>query len=207
MNEETKTPVEQDVTNPVDNASKNPEIKDTVAYESYQKALNEKKSVQAKFNSANAELAKLRAEQEAAQNKTLEEQNQYKELWEQEKKAKEDALNNHSELRKNLDNATKLNAFEKELGTGLKKDEYYNFVDTSKIIINESGEVELDSVKLAVDLFRESFGDDLLRNKPTAKLPNSGVSTDKMVPVGFEAELKATRTQREFNAVLKKYNK
>jgi len=205
MENETVTsgdPVEQ---NPVETTTEI-EKKDTVAYSTYKKVLNEKKDRDAKYNDALERLQALEREKSEREEKTLLEQNRYKELWESERKAKEENENKYSQLTNQINNGKKLNAFDKFLGSRLKKDEYYDFVDTDKIIFNDSGEIEEDSVKLAVEHFRNNFGDDLLEVKQLGKLPNGHPSQDNLKPLSMDEQLKGAKTQREFDQILKKYN-
>ena len=205
--EETKTPVEQVDTNPVDSTTQENQTKNTVAYATHNKLLSEKKSLQTKFNDVNSELERLRQESSERENKTLQEQNQYKELWEKEKEAHDGTKKDFNGLNTNLERASKLNAFEKALGSRLSHDSFYQHVDLDKMITNEAGEIEAESVKLAVDSFREIYGDSLLEKKELGKMPNGSVSQDKMAPIGFDAEIAKAKSQREFDIICKKYGK
>ena len=128
-------------------------------------------------------------------------------MWEAEKNSHVETQTRYSGLREVLNRGQKLNAFDKVLGSKLKHDSFYSHVELDKIIIDESGNIEADSVKLVADEFRKLYGDDLLETKQVGKLPNGNPAQDKIEPLGFDAELKAARSQRELDLVLKKYNK
>ena len=69
-------------------------------------------------------------------------------------------------------NFRKAAAFEAELGGKLKKQGYWNHVDFDKIAINpESGEVDVDSVKLAAGEFIKDYKE-LITFPNAANLPN-----------------------------------
>lgn len=85
MEESTKSPVEQ-----TSNASGSDESKDTVAYESYQKVLSEKKNVQAKMSEYEKELQALREEKLAREGKNEELIQTYKKKYEEASKKLED---------------------------------------------------------------------------------------------------------------------
>lgn len=78
MSEESKSPVEQDV-----NAGGKNEVKDTVAYESFQKVLGEKKNAQAKLSQYEQELQTLREEKLQREGKNEELISTYKQKYEQ----------------------------------------------------------------------------------------------------------------------------
>lgn len=122
------------------------EKKETVAYETFAKLLNETK----KTKELNKEL--LEEKRIASEKKLLDEKN-YKELYESsEKRAKEneDRANKVSE---ELNNGLKINRFEKVLG-GKIDPVYYGHIPFEKMIIDaETGAINEDSIKLAASDF------------------------------------------------------
>ena len=193
--------------NPVETSTENQQTDDKVAYSTYKKALSEKKNVQAKLNELSEKLKAFEEEKRQAEEKSLKENEQYKTLWEQEKAKRAEVESMHNSLNENLLVNKKLNAFDKVLGTRLSNEDFYSFVDTDKIIVDDSGAIEEDSVKLAVESFRERYGDSLLERKQVGRLPSGAVSQDDLKPVGFEAEIKTAKTQREFDLIMKKYKR
>lgn len=119
----------------------------TVAYDTYKKAMDDLKETQRKLKEIEG---KTQAEIEAK----LKEQGDWKALAEsREQKVKDlEAKLNGTETA--ITDSIKLNAFQKHLGGKLKSEKYFDFVDTSKIAINpETKRVDEESVKSVVAEF------------------------------------------------------
>lgn len=156
---------------PSSETSGQPEEKQTVAYESYQKVLGEKKAIQAR-------LREIEENQRLAEEQRLAEQGDYKtmvENKEQQLKALQEQLNgirNERDLySKDLSDTWKLQAFYKELPGQIKKSEYINFVDLDSIVFDpETKSVDESTVKSAVSNFMENYPD-LVKQKTFKNLP------------------------------------
>ena len=119
--------------------------------------LNEKKKAQLQNKQLQDELANLRTAMARQEQEKLEQNQEYKTLWERTsdelKREREDRLN----LEKNIVKSQKRKAFDRELGKSLSKDRYYDFVNFDDIIVEADGTVNSDSVRYAVNLFRENY--------------------------------------------------
>ena len=152
-------------------ASGDEQEKQTVAYESYQKVLGEKKAMQAKLNS-------LIEEQAQAEEARIAEQGDYKQMAEHRERQlretqaqMETIVAERDSVNKNLHDTWKLQAFYKELPGNVKKTEYLNFVDLDSIVINpDTREVESSSVKAVASDFMANYAD-LVETKTFKGLP------------------------------------
>lgn len=137
----------------------------TVSYETYSKTVDEVKSLKAKLKEIET---KSQTEIEAK----LKEQGDWKTLAESkdaELKTLKQTLQSNEEA---ITDSIKLGAFQKHLGGKLKSDQYYSFVDTSKIAINpETKKVDEASVKQVVQDFIKEHSH-LVDFKKNTKLPN-----------------------------------
>lgn len=160
---------------PVANEGKN----DVVAYESYQKVLNEKKNVQAKMSEIEKQYNEMLAAQKAQEEAKLNEQGEYQKLVElKDQKIKEleskmnEAFQEKSMVKKDLEDTWKLQAFYQKLNGNVKRNEYLSFVDLDSIVIDpETRQVDETSVENVVSKFMENHGDLVQVRKP-ASLPS-----------------------------------
>lgn len=162
---------------------------DKVAYETYQKVLAERKKDQAKARELEAKLKELsefkssvEQERQKIKEQKLEEEGNWKALLEQRDnrlKEYEEKLNEYKSknqsYEKNINDMIKLSAFDRALGGKLKKDEYYSFVDTDKIVINpETNQVDMDSLKNYANEFQNEHKE--LIDYKRSKLPTDAPS-------------------------------
>lgn len=119
--------------------------------------LNEKKKEQMKNKQLMDELNSLKAMLKAQEDEKLEEKQEYKTLWENTQREKEEIENKYFGLQNNLVKEKKIKQFDKVIGAPLSKDRYYDFVDLNSIIVEADGSVNNDSVKYVVNLFRENY--------------------------------------------------
>ncbi len=119
--------------------------------------LNEKKKAQMQNKQLMDELTNLRTAMARQEQEKLEQNQEYKTLWERTadelKKEKEDRLS----LERNIVKNQKRKSFDRELGKSLSKERYYDFVNFDDIIVEADGTVNSDSVRYAVNLFRENY--------------------------------------------------
>ena len=153
--------------------------KQTVAYESYQKVLGEKKAFQAKFNELQEQFNSVMDTQKQAEANRLSEEGDYKKLLElrekeiQDFKAKVDTLSQERDgaIKENRD-TWKLQAFYQELPGKIKKTEYLNFIDLDSIVFDpETREIDPASLKSTVSSFMENYSD-LVDTKQFKSLPS-----------------------------------
>jgi len=155
MSDDPKDPSGGDPANPGGNPDpKEPPKGDTVAYETYQRVLREKKKERADNEALRKELQERKDADQARKEQDLKDQNKWKEYAkEQEKKAKEiaDKLAIHDRER---DDAKKVHAC-LDLLDGSVDREYLHMFDIHKIKKHpETGELDQDSLKTVVEDFR-----------------------------------------------------
>lgn len=149
----------------------------SVSADSYKKLLDQRKKDQARARQAEQELTELKAKAEADEAARLVEQNRYKELYEAEKKKREDTESRISQMTQSQITSAKRAELDRQLG-GVKKAEYLSFADLNAIQMNEDGTVEAESVKAVANKFRETHPD-LLPTKTGATLPNGAPADHK----------------------------
>lgn len=154
---------------------------DMVSYDSYKKVLGQYKNSKQKIENLESQLQELSEFKdkfsEIEEAKLKEEGNWTKLLEQREEKIKSlneqmQSLNEeNSKYKKNLDDMIKLNAFTNAIDGKLKKQEYYNFIDTDRIVINpETGTIDEDSLSKYANEFTNSFKELISFNN--SKLPN-----------------------------------
>lgn len=168
--------------------------KDTVAYSTYQKTLDEAKELKRK-------LKEFEDLQKSESEKKLKEQNDWKTLAEQKEAQLSEKSKELDDYKKNLLDSLKISAFNRTLGGKLRRDEYIDFVDLDKIAYNpETKKVDTESVKTVVASFLKEHGHLVEFKKGT--LPNesaqglgkgsvgsSGKPVSQMSAAEYEAEV------------------
>jgi hypothetical protein len=123
----------------------------------------------------------------------LKENQEWKSLAEQKSKQLEQALAEKQATEKKWIDNHKLNSFLSEVG-GLRNPEYSKFIDYSKILVNDDGTINADSVKNYANEFRESYSD-LIKPSDAKPLPSDApkdtATPTKSLSELTEAELKA----------------
>ena len=132
--------------------------------------LNEKKKVQQQNREMQEELDRMKNALKVQETEKLEEKQEYKLLYEQTLQAKTDVEDRLFSVQNNLVKDKKIKAFDKELGSSLNNDKYYNFVDLDSIIVEADGSLNPDSVRYATNMFRSSHKELV----PKAKFPTVG---------------------------------
>ena len=166
----------------------------TVAYDTYQKVLDQRKADRARARELEAELATVKAKQAEADEKALADQKKFEELYTKEKGERAKLQETvQSMTQRQVENA-KREAIKAALG-GVRKDDYAKFFDLSAVQLNEDGSVDPESVKVAANKFRESYPE-LVAGKQSAKIANeAGTSHSGGQPKPLhqmsEAELRA----------------
>ena len=169
MSEQDKASVK-----PTEDISDVPEKKDTVAYETYKRALAELKKYKEKASTYEQEKQQLTEKQ-------LTEQNEFKKLWEAEKTKSSNALKALQEKEEAINNGLKYQAFSKHLGGKLASDDYAAFVPFDRIIINpETGKIDDDSAKLVASEFVKAHSK--LVDFDAGKMPNVNAKGSTYVP-------------------------
>lgn len=170
----------------------------TVARDAYEKVLTEAKEAKKRLQAFEAD-AKKREEAE------LEKNQEFKKLADSYKKEADEWKGKFDGLNTNILESRKISAIQSKLG-GKLSSEYWGLLDLEQVAHDpETGKVDEASVARYAKEFEKKHS--RLIDKPSnARLPNEaagGASKD----LGYEAEIKAAKNQKEFDAVLKKYGK
>lgn len=158
--------------------------------------LNEKKREQLRNKQLEEELASLKAMLRKQEDEKLEEKQEYKTLWENTQREKEETEQKFFQLQNSLVKEKKIKEFNKVLGTQLAKDRYYDFVNFEDIIINEDGTVNKDSVKYAVNLLRENYPEIASRSE----FPRVGSQAASNTGINTQADLSNKDARRNLKA-------
>lgn len=137
-----------------------------VAYETYKKVLDEKKSFQKRLD----EFERKAKEQVEAELKAKE---QYRELYESKQKELEEIATKLKVKEEETQNYQKMGAFLKGI-QGDVPQQYWGLIDLDKILVDESGKVDEGSVKKAVRDFEKSFPEVIKRQKTA--MPNDAAA-------------------------------
>lgn len=137
-----------------------------VAYETYKKVLDEKKSFQKRLD----EFERKAKEQMEAE---LKQKEQYRELYESKEKELEEIAARLKVKEEETQNYQKMGAFLKGI-QGEVPQQYWGLIDLDKIMVDESGKVDEGSVKKAVRDFEKSFPEIIKRAK--TQMPNDAAA-------------------------------
>ena len=173
---------------------------DEAAKVKLEKSVAQEKNLRERLKNTSTELETLRSQLAQEQEKKLKEQNEYKTLYETTKQTveqlkKEKDMFVHQQLM-----AKRLNAFDNVVGK-LKHEDFYKLLPIDKIIIEDDGTVNRDSIDMVAKEIKTRYGDDIFEKKAMGKLPSSGGTTSLA-----EAGLKGIKTQKEFDAYIKSKN-
>ena len=141
------------------------EVKNTVAYDTHRRLLDEKKKLQQQFEV-------LAAEKADRERKELEAKGEYQKIIELERQKKAEAESKLAELENTFLQGKKVKAFLNALGTGLDE-KFYGFLPLEDIVIDpDSKEINMTSVASAAESFKKSYPE-LLKSKSGVTLPNA----------------------------------
>ncbi len=158
------------------------EIKGTVAFETHQKLLNEKKKQGEELKKLRDEAAKYAAERKLLEEAALREKEDYKKLFESRDKELETERNARLAIEKQVTDSRKLNTFLKNVGP--LEQEYWSLIDLDRINVDpESGKVDEISTKAYADDFKKTFWKVIGTQKN--QMPNEG-PTDKKTGLTYE---------------------
>jgi len=154
-----------------------PPVDTSVPYETYRKFLSQRKNDVEKMKELTSKIESYeRKLKEANSGKDVD----YKQLLETRTRELEDLgkqLQSKEALIKEKEEREirykKLSAFTDQLPAKLKKKEYYQFVDTDRMLIDpDTGDIDSKSLKVYAQQFADEFKD-LLDFKSTGNLPNA----------------------------------
>lgn len=155
------------------------ETSETVSYDTHKRTLAQRAKLKEERDALNAELEKFRQAEREREEAKLKEQGEYKKLLEAKEERIRQLEGNTREYEQRFVNAHKLNAFKEALGAGLRKPEYYDFVELEKIVIDpDTGLVDHDSLAPVVDDFRTKYDELVDRGARSKELPNQAPPTE-----------------------------
>lgn len=169
----------------------------TVSRDAYEKAVTEAKKAKERAQALEAE-AKKREEAE------LEKNQEFKKLAESYKKESDEWKGKFEGLNTNILESRKLHALQGKL-SGKLPQEYWSLVDLEQIVHDpDTGKVDEASVARYAKEFEKKHSR-LIDKQSAGRLPHEaagGASKD----IGFEAEIKAAKTQKEYEAVMRRHS-
>jgi hypothetical protein len=150
---------------------------DEAAKVKLEKSVAQEKNLRERLKSTSSELETLRSQLANEQEKKLKEQNEYKTLYETTKQTveqlkKEKDMFVHQQLM-----AKRLNAFDNVVGK-LKHEDFYKLLPIDKIIIEDDGSINRDSIDLVAKEIKDRYGDDIFEKKQIGKLPSGNGTPD-----------------------------
>jgi hypothetical protein len=167
-----------------------------VSYDSYKKAVDEAKAAKKRLD----DFERKEKDREEA---SLKEQGNFKKLLEQREAELKDTQKKLTDLDSKISNSRKLNSVLGAIGSEIPK-QYWGLIDLEQIAVDpDSGLPDESSIKKAAEEFRKQFPEVIKTTK--GKLPND--APGGAGSLGFAAEIKAAKTQKEFDAVMAKYGK
>lgn len=144
----------------------------SVSYETHRKLLAEKKNMQARLREIEEKAGQLESNLKSIETKKLEEQNRYKELYEQIQKENSSLKSSITERDQAIQNAIKVDAFQKALGSKSIDQKYYGFINTDNIIYDmESNAVDELSTQKEVERILSEFPE-IVKDTQSKQLPN-----------------------------------
>lgn len=195
-----KVPGGNNPENPGGNPDPNPapKEKETVAFETHQKLLSEKKKIASQNTDLQERVNAFEKEKSDAEIAKLESEGKYKEAL----KLKEDELTaekaKYTHLNKEVTDGQKLSSFLKAVG-GEVDSKYWGLIDLDNIKTSEGGVIDQDSVNQMSAKFVEQYGNEIVKKPNAAHLPNEAPK-DGGTPLSHEAwkklplkEMKARR--------------
>jgi len=146
--------------------------KDSVAYETYRKVLNEKKSRDQALSEAQRKIEEYEQEQRAREEKELRDKEEFKKLLDIREKELADIKAKLTGIESNVRESRKLDAFLNTLN-GTVPREYWGLINIDDIVLNpETNEIDETSVASAVEKFTKSHARLIDRPGQKTGLPN-----------------------------------
>ncbi len=159
-----------------DSANVSDVSEETVSYKAHAKLLAQRKADQVKLQDAITRLAEYESERKADQESKLKEQNKWQEVAESKDAELLEAKKQLKSIETSIVRAEKVNAFEKAFGAQLKHQDFTNHINTDAITVDDSGEINAESLNAEVNRFRGAFGDSLTITNDMAKVPTGAPS-------------------------------
>ena len=168
---------------------------DTVAYETHQKLLGERKRDQARIRELAEKTAAFEKAEREREEKTLLERNQFQDVLKIRDKEVEEYKTKYTQLLDYQVNTAKQVAFLENVD-GKIPQKYWGMIPRDEIQMDQdSGEIDKNSLKAAIDKFKREY--------PEVILPSAG--TRQAAPSPTSANVKQTRDDmmKQFTSILK----
>lgn len=149
-----------------------------------------------------AEVQRLKDEQALREKATLEEQAEWKTLYEREKNEKAKVLQDLQAKSEFFVNTSKINTVVSKLG-GFKKDSYTKFIDTSKIDVREDGTFDIDSINREVDRIKQEYPELLSIGPSNGKMPSNAPSNLNITNTNDFAKMSKEDLLAQFSKAMK----
>ena len=166
-----------------------------VKYSTYEKTLQQEKNLRARNAELQKQLDAIEAEKATAKEAALKQQEQYKELYEAKNQELERAQAERDAYHDNLFRMVKLNAVQNKLPRKVKRSEYLDLIDIEKVIIDDDGMPNEESVQLVADQFLKVHGVSLLEASKGNDLPTD--SAQRTTTLSVEAWKKLPLKERK----------
>lgn len=155
-----------------------PEVDGVVSRKAYAEVAADMHRFKQAAKEAAEELARIKADREAAENASLVENNKWKELYEKTEKKAADERASLAAERESLNASRKKAAVLAAIG-GFKKSDYETFIQLSAVAMGEDGQVDSESLKVEAARIQASYpellsprvGSPALPNRPAAQPP------------------------------------
>jgi hypothetical protein len=187
-----------------DNQDASQSASKAVDYDTYDKAVKQKKAFQAKLAERESELEQLRREKQEREEAELAKKGEYQKLLEQREVELKSEREKLSAIQSQIAESRKLSAVLERVGGEVKK-EYWALLDLDSVAIDpDTGMPDEASALAAAKEFEKRFPE-VVRRPNQKTLPAGAPHGAK--PLSFEVEIRAAKTQHELDAVLAKYGK
>lgn len=141
------------------------------------------------------QLAAIKADKEAAEKQSLYEQEKWKELFQKNEASLKQIQAERDQERNKFLTSHKINNVVQELG-GFKKPEYVKFIDTTKVEMDEDGNILAESVKAEVERIKKEYPE-LIKTSSVQPLPSKASSGFVQKPVSQMTAAELAQKRRE----------
>ena len=170
-----------------------PKTKDSVKYDTFQRVLRQKKSLEEKLSAYEKTLEEIKMKDEADQQESLKKQQKFEELSKDLESKLEHERKEKETFKKSWLDTHKLQAVLDKLPSKPKRQEYLSFIDIDKIEIDPETGIVAESVEEVANSFLENYGD--LLQKSGKNLPSDAPSSKQKLT--HEAWLKLPLSEKK----------
>lgn len=139
------------------------------------------------------QLDAIQREREEEKRKSMEKNQQFEDLYNAELKRNEELVQKLAEKDSSFLNVQKLNAVKDKLGQ-FKKPEYNKFIDTSRIIVDNDGNIDQSTVDNEVNRLKQEYPE-LIKVKAASALPDEAPESGKSIEKSLHEMTAAERQE------------